>query len=54
MRAPEVIRPELIGRFIDVLLEVLVSLHIRMNGCCSVVAANESSCIRCRGGLAYL
>ena len=39
--APEVVRPELIKRFIDVLLEVLDRLQIRMNRRCSVVAADE-------------
>jgi hypothetical protein len=38
---PEVIRTEFIERFIDVLLEVLDRSQIRMNGCCSIVAADE-------------
>jgi hypothetical protein len=39
--APEVIRAELIERFIDVLLEVLDRLQIRMNRRCSIVAADQ-------------
>ena len=39
--APEVIRAELIERLIDVLLEVLDRLQIRMNRRCSIVAADQ-------------
>ena len=39
--APEVIRTELIERFIDVLLEMLDRLQVRVNRGCSVVAAYE-------------